>query len=414
MGSGTPALGLIDRARLARIGMRPGEEELYGLGGARQLTDAVDFLGCRLYRSRVRPALNSRSAYAITENKWVFYRLLAGFGIPVPTTFGLFDPVFGTTWDGAPLRTVDDALALLQRERPAGLVVKPAGGQQGYDVTVVGEIDYASGRGVARTGEEIRLEELLTSVHATSTRGFPGYVLQAEAAQHPEIARLSPTVTNTLRVVTLVSDEAVHVLSVVMRLGRAGNMTDNWEQGGLGVPVDPQTGVMGKAVLKPKHGGERVAAHPDTGVCLVGERLPFVAESVELSRRAALLLPGVRSVGWDVLITEDGPVLLEANSDWDLQLSQVHSDGFLVDGVLRDEIRSAGVPLPAALPSRASTIPHVVAVRRSASGGACRGEQRGAPVAAEANRQALTTQRSLDVGRCPRMKCAGDSVGGPN
>ncbi len=39
-------------------------------------------------------------------------------------------------------------------------------------------------------------------------------------------------------------------------------------------------------------------------------------ESIELVKQAALHRPENRSIGWDVVITEKGPELLEGNHNW--------------------------------------------------------------------------------------------------
>lgn len=38
---------------------------------------------------------------------------------------------------------------------------------------------------------------------------------------------------------------------------------------------------------------------------------------------AQRLLPEIPSIGWDVVITETGPILLEGNHDWDTSLQQI-------------------------------------------------------------------------------------------
>lgn len=57
--------------------------------------------------------------------------------------------------------------------------------------------------------------------------------------------------------------------------------------------------------------------------------LPFWSELVAGSLRAHRLLPGVWAVGWDWVITPDGPVLLEGNSSWWAVVPQVHGGGLL-------------------------------------------------------------------------------------
>lgn len=364
-------LGWLDRARLYDLGFRGDDQAVYRFGVDRDFADAPDYLGYRLYLEQVRPRLNSPSLHALTENKWVFYRLMAGFGVPVPTTLGLYDATFGVTWDGEPLRTATDVLALLDRKRPESLVVKPAGGQQGYDIVILRDIDHATGACRTQTGERAVLGDVVRRLPATRVRGYPGSVLQLAVTQHRFLHSINPYTVNTVRVTTLLTADGVVVQGTSLRLGRDGSTTENWEQGGVAAPVELTTGEISKGVFKPKHGGSRTSVHPDTGVRFAGLRMPMWEDVLAVCRRAAGLLPGVRSIGWDVLLTEQGPVLLEANSDWDLQGMQLHAGGLLADPVFRRELEAAGVALPSGMPSA------VEASARAAREGARRGLSRG-------------------------------------
>ena len=53
--------------------------------------------------------------------------------------------------------------------------------------------------------------------------------------------------------------------------------------------------------------------HPYTGTPIVGFTFPFGRRSLELCLRAAHVVPQVGYVGWDVCVTENGPVLIEGN-----------------------------------------------------------------------------------------------------
>ena len=54
--------------------------------------------------------------------------------------------------------------------------------------------------------------------------------------------------------------------------------------------------------------------HPLTGLEFNKiKKIPYVKESFEMVKEAALLIPEIRYIGWDVAITEDGPVVIEAN-----------------------------------------------------------------------------------------------------
>ena len=59
-----------------------------------------------------------------------------------------------------------------------------------------------------------------------------------------------------------------------------------------------------------------------------GYPVPFYAESVELALKAHALFPRLLTVGWDVAVTQDGPMLVEGNHDWDIEMLQVvHQKG---------------------------------------------------------------------------------------
>ena len=53
----------------------------------------------------------------------------------------------------------------------------------------------------------------------------------------------------------------------------------------------------------------------------------------------------MRLVCWEVLLTEDGPLLLEGNWGFGLTILQVHGEGFLKNGVA-EKWKEAGADLP--------------------------------------------------------------------
>jgi hypothetical protein len=63
--------------------------------------------------------------------------------------------------------------------------------------------------------------------------------------------------------------------------------------------------------------GEAVANHPDTGAPVVGVALPYWHESIDLVLRAhAAAFSRFAFLGWDIALTKEEPLLLEANSGW--------------------------------------------------------------------------------------------------
>ncbi len=137
------------------------------------------------------------------------------------------------------------------------------------------------------------------------------YLIEQEVVQHIEMNRLCQKSVNTIRVVTLLKDGEVHVMYALVRMGSGESYVDNISSGGMYAPV--QDGVITAPAFCDKT-GEYYEIHPATGTKLVGFEIPMFREGIELVRRAALVVPEVRYVGWDIAISTDGPVIIEGNT----------------------------------------------------------------------------------------------------
>lgn len=136
-------------------------------------------------------------------------------------------------------------------------------------------------------------------------------ILEHCIRQHPQMAKLNPSSVNSLRIVTDVVDDTVHIAYVMVKLGTGGGHCDNTGQGGVLCRVDENTGkIRSVATDDFFHVYEK---HPDTGVEFIGYEIPMLDEAIALAKKAAMVLPQMRHVGWDVAITPDGPVIIEGN-----------------------------------------------------------------------------------------------------
>jgi hypothetical protein len=100
-------------------------------------------------------------------------------------------------------------------------------------------------------------------------------------------------------------------------------IADNIAQGGLAAPIDVASGrISGPAIRKDKRiGASSHSTHPSTGTVLEGFLIPFWQDVVALTLTAHKAFPSVYSVGWDVAILPNGPILLEGNAWWDSDLT---------------------------------------------------------------------------------------------
>lgn len=129
--------------------------------------------------------------------------------------------------------------------------------------------------------------------------------------QHPEISRLYPHSVNTLRIVTILKDDVAHLIYAFIRIGNGGRVVDNINSGGMTAPIDPDTGIIQHVAFDKDM--NLYETHPETGVRIPGLQIPFWRESVEICKKSARKIPNVAYVAWDVAVTENGPIFVEAN-----------------------------------------------------------------------------------------------------
>lgn len=129
--------------------------------------------------------------------------------------------------------------------------------------------------------------------------------------QHKDVSKIYPYALNCFRIVTLVENGVPHILYAVFKMGNDGKYVDNLENGGLACSFDLDKGVINgightSALIN-------YEKHPYTGVKFIGYKIPYIEEMKKLVKEAALIVPEIKYVGWDVCITENGPAIVEGN-----------------------------------------------------------------------------------------------------
>ncbi|WP_142713027.1 sugar-transfer associated ATP-grasp domain-containing protein [Fodinibius sediminis] len=145
-------------------------------------------------------------------------------------------------------------------------------------------------------------------------RGFP--LVEEFIEQHPQLNRLSPSAVNTVRIFTQLDDRnEVVILGCRLRIS-VNSPVDNMAAGNLAAPIDETTGQLSGPAVYSDITKEVQECHPVTKVKIPGFQIPYWEETLEMVKKAALHRPQNRSIGWDVVITEKGPGLIEGNHDW--------------------------------------------------------------------------------------------------
>ncbi len=134
-------------------------------------------------------------------------------------------------------------------------------------------------------------------------------LLEEVIVQHPDLAAVCPGTVNTTRVTAFFDGEQTHILAVAQKFGR-GAVSDQMTYGGFYTMLDDTGHAVGKGYDSHDNIHE---FHPESGVRIADFQLPFYDEVVAFIDRVARVVPQIQYVGWDVVVTPEGPVLVEGN-----------------------------------------------------------------------------------------------------
>jgi alpha-L-glutamate ligase-like protein len=257
---------------------------------------------------------NPRARFPLVDDKMRLHRLCRDLGVPTPQ-------VYAEITSYSQLRRLQDALG--DRD---DFVLKPNRGSAGRGVLVVTARDPKGYR--RHNGELLRLDDLrqhLSDILSgmCSLGGQPdSAIVQQRVRLHPAFAAVCYKGIPDVRVILYRNEPAMAMLRLPTKQsgGRA-----NLHQGGIGTGVDLETGVTHHAVQRNRF----VERHPDTGRPVVGMRVPYWQEVLELSRRVAGAV-GLGYLGVDVVVDAlDGPMLLEANARPGLAIQIANNRGLI-------------------------------------------------------------------------------------
>lgn len=186
-----------------------------------------------------------------------------------------------------PMYRVEEFIALHGGE----CMCKPVSSEQGHGV----------GR-IKQTG----INDLYARLH-----GGCRYIVEGVLGNDPELQRINPSSLNTLRIYTIVTDtDEVKIIAAFLRCGVGTVDVDNWGAGGIGYPIDLESGIIsGRGVDKK---GEFHIVHPN-GVVVLGMKIPRFKDACKMCCDCINLDKRVVFAGIDVAVTSNGVELVELN-----------------------------------------------------------------------------------------------------
>lgn len=290
---------------------------------------------------RIKPYFNEAGDEEVLENKLYFNLFYSQFALSLPKIL-MYNNIKAFVIDGQifDIKDVEGFKEILKRiiksSSSDSLIIKKTYGSYGGDSIY------------KLTGNEIEnnIEKLGVIYKDVTSSAF---LFQETIIQHPHIDLLNPSCVNSIRFDTFIDkDGNVEIISGYIRMSIRNLCVDNISSGGCQVAIDLANGKLrseGYSLLRVT-GVKTLLSHPLTGTVFKDFDIPYFNEAKELVIKAASLSPGLRLVGWDVAISDKGPVLIEGNSNYDSGGNDLSEKGYRTNHVFRkllEETKSKGI-----------------------------------------------------------------------
>jgi hypothetical protein len=214
-------------------------------------------------------------------------------------------------------QSIDDFRKDLEVNKYNKIFVKPVGGQGGNGIFIF----HRKADGSYKTKVEEHLnEEFLKKI---GTKG--DYIFQLAVSQDKRISEIYPNSVNTFRIATENKNGKARVICATLRVGKEGKEVDNGDQNGLVLGIDIDTGRI-KEVAMTRKGGS-FYKHPDTGFVFKDYEIPEWNRVKAFANESASKLAQFTYLGWDIALSEEGPLAIETNMGFGLDHFQASLGG---------------------------------------------------------------------------------------
>lgn len=256
--------------------------------------------------------LNPRKYYILARNKYITHLFLDSAGIAKPELFCYYDP--SSKIESAKIGYDYGSILKIFKEKSIDkCIIKTTETSHGEGVLLIKSIDYENNSCYLKSfkGDVIELAKILKN---------EPLVFESVIKQTDQFKKFNHSSVNTIRFMTILfpSGEA-EVIAAFLRIGRNGSCVDNAGSGGnIDAAVDIETGKIHSAI---QFNGWRnispLTSHPDTGTLLDGVMIENWHDIKNKVLQFQQAMPFLKAIGWDIAITDNGPVVIEINDFWD-------------------------------------------------------------------------------------------------
>lgn len=246
---------------------------------------------------KIHKRLNPARYLALLEDKYVFDRFLKSYGFPLAEMLGYI---------------AQDEVHWLNDQK-----VIPLNKLTDYNIDCFLK-SFTQWGGYAVHKLSVVNKELFIDNSSASVINLKRYinhdlvVMQKTVIQHPVMSTLSKSSVNTIRMITIHNGREAENLISYLRMGIGDSLVDNISHGGLGCGIHAD-GTLFETAISDTGFYVQIKNHPTTGTLFGEIKIPFFKEASEMVTNMHNIYHCFFIIGWDIAITESGPVVIEGN-----------------------------------------------------------------------------------------------------
>lgn len=277
----------------------------------------VDYIPEDIFRSIISPRFNQMRQWPALLDKNLSYILFKDFEQPHRVVQNINGFYYLNN------KVIDEQMAIdVCNDNVKKLVIKPT-------------IDSGSGKLV----HTFTVKDGITSyknltVLQVLNRYKKDFIIQEFVEQSQALKAFNPSSLNTIRIMTYLRPDGVHILSSVLRIGQPNSPTDNYSGGGIIVGIDDKGYLQNKGYTK--KGAIITESH--TSIVFEGFKIPNYDSVMKMVKAMHPIVPYFKFVSWDIgMDKDDMPIFIEFNTyNQNIDLHQI-TNGPLF-GKFTDEI----------------------------------------------------------------------------
>lgn len=247
----------------------------------------------------------------VVNDKPTLTAMLRGLDFPIPETQAIVHP--DRSFGGAfTLRTPDEIRKFLREDAEYPIFGKPFDSACSLGTANIKEFDYAADALILSDGRSVSLDDFIDQIKRFDSK----YLFQSLMRTHESLIPIVGERVCTVRMYVISDDQGCELLRASWKIPGFANGADNfWRTGNILAGIEVETGKIGRTLRRTKDGTEPITEHPLTGHSFEDLVFPHWDEMREIVLKAAPNLPGCHFQGWDVALTDRGPILVELEGD---------------------------------------------------------------------------------------------------